>query len=248
MFVPEPHQFYEAKSNDTDFTNVIINNVKCELHKGVQDIVAPSSGTPNNLVQWLRTWGSKVDLKFTVDEMSSLNPGAAFKPPPPFSWGLGLGGSAHATRDEDISFTYAFKDLLAQGRINKCDNENGILIQSDLQIGDWIAKHVQLATIPGTIPGTGMPSYDTVTYTLTFVASYSANATPTWTFKHVTVDPSGSLISLSRSKTSTLILTLSPAAPATDNKPATLNPDGLTAHNAAVIGQAVGVANQSTMP
>jgi hypothetical protein len=244
LFVPDAHQFYEAKSNDIDFVNVIFANIKCELHKGAQDVVAPGGSPPNPMVQWLRKWGAKVDLQFTTEEESSLNPGAAFNPPPPFSWAIDLGGSAKATRNEDIAFTYAFADLLALPRVQNCVNENGIQIQSDLRIGDWIFKQVTLATIPGTFPGIGMSAIDTSSYTITFVASYSTDATATWTFKHVTVN-SKKLLSLSRSKTSTLTLTLSPVEKTKDETPARLDYQGLAAHNAQVLGQAVGSANQA---
>jgi hypothetical protein len=244
LFVPDAHQFYEAKSNDVDFANMIFSNIKCELHKGAQDVVAPADGQPNPTVQWLRGWGAKVDLKFTTEEESAFNPGAAFNPPPPFSWSVDLGGSAKATRDEDISFTHAFVDLLAEPRIQSCVNENGVQIQSDLRIGEWIFKQVSLATIPGTLAG-GMSALDSSSYTITFVATYNADATPTWTFKHVTVNPGGKLLSLSRSKTSTLTLTLSPVAKTKDITPAKLNDQGLIAHNTQVLGQAVGTANQA---
>jgi hypothetical protein len=243
LFVPDPHQFYEAKSNDVDFANVIFSNIKCELHKGVQDVVAPEDSPPNPMVQWLTKWGAKVDLKFTTEEDSTLNPGAIFKPPPPFSLSIDLNGMAKATRDEEISFTHAFADLLAEPRIQNCDNENGIQIQSDLHIGEWIFKQVTLATIPGTLAG-GMSALDSSNYTLTFVATFSADATPTWTFKHVTVNPN-KLINLNRTKTSTLILTLSPVAKTKDALPARLDDQGLVAHNAQVFGQAVGSANQA---
>jgi hypothetical protein len=249
LVVPKPHEFYEAKSNDTDFVNVVFNNVKCELHGAIQEIVnAPgASGSPR--AQMIKSWGAKAELKFTTDELESFDPGAMFKPPPPFSLGLGLAASAHSTRTEDVAATYALQNLLSERAVGACPNENGILIQSDLDIKGFLFKYVSISAIPGTLPTGKDTPFDTLTYTVNFVASFDANATPTWTFKHVTVNPSGKLFDASRTKTSNLIVTFSPivktATTASAQAPVRLDDQGLLAHSAAVIGQAVAVSTQS---
>lgn len=244
LFVPKPHEIYEAKSNDMEFQNVIINNVKCELHRAVQQILHPPHGSPSKLTEWVKKWGAKVDLTFQTDEAGNFNPGAAFDPPGIFSLGLGLQSSAHATRIEEFAVTYAFLDLLNEGDIpDTCVNENGIMIQSDLDIKDFLVKHILLTTNPDTItvnPKNDNQFYDTLSYTIVFTASYSANATPTWTLKHVTVNPSGNFLEISRSKMTTLLIAFSGATPASSTGPAKLFPEGLTAYNASLIGKAVG--------
>ena len=243
LYVPKAHEFYEAESDDTAFVNLIINNIKCELHRGAQITLASLDNPVNKRVDWLRTWGAGVDLEISTEEDGSLGTGLSWKPPPPFSLGLGLGASAKATRDEHISTTYAFQDLLNEGDIQgKCDQENGILIQSDLDIGNFIFQHIWLTLVPGTLPKDQNVLYQTLKYTVTFVATYNANITPTWTFKHTTVNPSGNLFSANRTKTTTLLITMSKSTQGTPDKPAELYPEGVIVRNAALIGQAVSQA------
>ena len=243
--VPHPHELYEAKSNDTDFVNVIFTNVKCQLRNAAQSI-AGSPGAENPRLVWLKTWGAKVDLKFTTDEMGSFNPGALFNPPPPFSLGIGLNSSTHATRIENVATTYILQDLINEGRATECPNETGVLIQSDLDIDGFLFKYANLATIPGTLSRKN-PPFDTLTYEVTFVASYDASVTPTWTFTHVTVNGSDKFVTAQRSKTSNLIITFAKLndPDATDKTTATLNVQGQLAHFGAVIGQAVASANKA---
>ena len=258
LTVPKPHEFYEDKSNDLDFTNVVLNNIKCELRRGYEKVKAAEGGKPNPRVDWLDAWGAKAELKFTTEELDAIAPGALFKPPPPFSLGVGASTTAHSTRIDDSAVTYAFSDLWAEAQnaakrdgksdvgVENCDNQNGILIQSDLDIDNFLYKYVSLATIPGTIvPDKQNTLYNTLSYSVTFVASYDANITPTWNFKHVTFDGSGKLLDASRTKTSNLIITFSAATQAKPDTPASLSAEGQMAHLAAAIGQAVATASQS---
>lgn len=133
-----------------------------------------------------------------------------------------------------------------EGRIEKCDHENGILIQSDLDIGKFIEKHVYLLTIPGTLPSDTSAIANSWTYKVTFVASFNADINPSWTFKHVAVNSSRKLLSAMRSKNSNFVMTFAPiASAATLVKPATLDQEGSVAHDAARIGQATATANVS---
>jgi hypothetical protein len=72
--------------------------------------------------------------------------------PQSFALGLGLQFSADATRKETIGFTYSFADLLSDRDIKgDCDNENGVLIHSDLKIGQFIVNKAFLAKVPGSV-------------------------------------------------------------------------------------------------
>jgi hypothetical protein len=265
--VPQPHEPYEATSNDTDFINIIFNNVKCELRRGYVKIKSAEGGTPMPRVDWIDGWGAKAELKFTTDEMGTVAPGVLFKPPLPFGLGIGVSASTHATRTEDSAVTYAFADLWTEAKnaalrdkktavdVGNCDNQNGVLIQSDLDIDNFLFKYVSLTTIPGTVlPHNQNVLFDTLTYTVTFVASYDANITPTWTLKRATVDGSAKLLDANRTKTSNLVITFSGATPAqapapgkaaTPAAPASLSSEGQLAHLAASIGQSVATATQA---
>lgn len=247
FYVPDPHEFYEPKSNDTLFQNMILNNIKCELHKGIQLTLDRFNVPENPRVSWIKNWGAAVTLHFTIDETGGLSPSVLYTPPPPFSLFFDVGASAHSTREEDMDVTYAFQDLIAEGRLRQgCTNENGILIQSDLDIANFIQKHVELLTIPGTLPADGKAIAHSWNYKVTFVASYNADLNPSWTFKRVTVDGAGKLLGISRMKTTNLIITFAPTAiEATAGAPAELDEAGTTAHDIARIGQATAAANRS---
>jgi hypothetical protein len=85
LFVPEMKEFYQAMDERLD-ENVIVSQIKCELHKGVQDTLAEygpggdyySPSTSNYNAEWLRTWAAKVTLKLVVDEKSELSPGVSY--------------------------------------------------------------------------------------------------------------------------------------------------------------------------
>ena len=191
LTVPDMEDFYQHDQivpHDSERLdeNVIVNQVKCELTRSVyQLLVSPPLKKPGGKAfvddghghdistRWLKNWGAKIQMTLTVDEKGGLAPGLTYNSPfekagQTFSLGLGASASADATRQETITFTYAFDDLL-RPHLPKdpsadpnpafaprpCDNEGGVLIHSDLKIGDFIASKVFLAMVPGTIiPGT----------------------------------------------------------------------------------------------
>jgi len=245
VFTPEMREFYEGGQDNPDFENIVLNNVRCELaggtHKALEYLDAPGPHSYQS-VDWIRGLGATVNLKFTVKETGEVNPTVALKPPPPFSFGGGVDVSASASRHEEVEFTYPISDLLKQIPRNvDCVNENGALIQSNLKIKNFIYDKLVLASVPNTVPG----AYHTFNYQLTFVTSYDVSATPTWTFKHVTVTPS-KLIDLSRMKTSDLTITIGQiAGGGTGTSPPTLTPEALAVHASSLIGQAVSTAIQN---
>jgi hypothetical protein len=251
------------------FENVIVNNVKCELHKGVQDTFAYYRNSPDQLarLQWLKDWGATVQLKITVDEQSALTPGVSFINPLE-NWirkfpsgavtlqqstGVSLGGSvtAHATRVETISFTVSFKELLSERPINTCDQENGVMIQSDLKIGQFIFDKAFLATVPGSVEPfiTKGPPYTVLSDEITFVASFGGSITPTWKFARLSVNPTGTLFGATRNHTHDVIITLGKVIQqATPISPPILSTAAQNVHQANIIGSATGssVNSQAT--
>jgi hypothetical protein len=109
----------------------IVEHIKCEIRQGIYYALT----LPN--VQWLGSWGTKVTLKITADEMGALTPNVSLITPPHFTLGLGLSGTAHATRTETIEFTLANEELVTEAKDYlktennlSCDKlQNGILIQ-----------------------------------------------------------------------------------------------------------------------
>ena len=263
LFTPEMQTFWESKDQEKAFENIIVNNVKCEIRNGVYDAMrALQTNTqyPGNSISWLEQQGATITLKLAVDEKSSLNPGISYGDisPLPFSLGVGTANSADATRTEIVAFTYSFFDLLHEKGVEKylgkqCDNEDGVLIQSDLKIKDFIVNKVFLAKVPGSVVIEDIPGharsvsdpFSTFSYQMTFVAAFGVNGTPTWKFKRITVNPSSPLFNTSRQRTQDLTITIGKTSPATKNSPAVPSPEAIALHNAALIGQAVATAIQS---
>jgi hypothetical protein len=262
LTVPEMQNFYQDKADEKLDENTVVNQIKCELHKGVQDALAHQA-VLGYRVDWLKTWGAKVTLTLTADEKGGLAPGLTYSTPydsvvkklasgdmtipQSFSLAVGASASADATRKEAIGFTYAFSDLLNERPIQTCDNENGVVIHSDLKIGDFINSKVFIASIPGSVgEGSSASPYSTFSDEITFVVAYGANATPTWKLVQISASSNSPLANATRTKTQDIIITLGPVlAAASATGPAQLAVDAQNAHSAAVTGQAVATSIQS---
>ena len=182
LYTPEKYLFNKDKLDQPRFENLIVNNVTCELQKGVQYTMSYFKDNPKQLarLQWLKQWGAMVQLKITADEMSGLTPGATFMQNLPnaqsFALGLAASGTAHATRIETISYAVSFQDLWNL-RPDPCEGENGIFIQSDLKIWQFIFDKAVIATIPGSVEPfrTRGPPYTVLTDEVTFVATFGGS-------------------------------------------------------------------------
>ncbi len=230
--------------------NTIINQVKCELHLGVQEALARQLKNGNQL-DWLRDkWGAKVTMNLTVDEKGTLAPGLSFTSPfekvtQTFTANLGATASAQATRKEAVTFSYGFKKLLAEPHIAQpCSNEDGILIHSDLKIAEFVTNKALLAQILDTTDANATGGYPFSSFSddVTFVVAVGATATPTFKLVRFSANSSSPLVSAARTKTQDILVTLSPLDdPNKQNNPK-LNAEGLSSHDAELIGQQVGQA------
>jgi hypothetical protein len=261
FFTPEMQTFWEQKGDEKAFENVIVNNVKCELRNGVYEAeqkLKTTSEYPGNDIGWLEQQGATVTLKLAVDQKSALNPGISYGGAL-FSAGVGTSNSADATRTEIVAFTYSFHDLMHERGVEKffgipCKDENGVFIQSDLKIRDFIVNKVFLAKVPGSVVIEDVPGakpkkisdpFSTFSDQITFVVAYGVNGTPTWKFTRITVNPSSPLLSTSEQRTQDLTITVGKTTPATKSSPAQPSIEALNLHEAALIGQAVATAIQS---
>lgn len=254
LYTPNLHDFYQPKEYQREFESVIINNVKCELHVAVQDTLENLSKGFHKDVSWLAGWGAKVNMRLSIEEKNSLGPGVSLEKTfenaalQSFTLGIGGSGTAGATREETIEFTYAFSDLLAEPRETDCSRkEKGFQIESDLKIRDFIYNKMFIAALPGTVDARKPKAspYSVFSYHATFVQNYSGNITPTWKFLRVTVNPDSPLFHAERNRTNDLTITLAETAPATKFKPAVISFEGQLVHNSILIGQQVGTAIQS---
>jgi hypothetical protein len=236
------------------FENVIVAHVRCELRNSVMDVMAMNGGPA-----WIKDWGAQVTLKLTVEETSSANPGISFLTPlensvkafpvggnvtsaQNVSIGVGVSGMAKATRLETIAFTFAFVDLLdeakkdvAAGTGSCAPYETGTRLQSDLKIRQFIYDKAFIATTGEATTGNVKASpYSTFSEDITFVASYGGSVTPVWKFARIAVNGNSNMANALRTKTDDILITLSPATPATPKSAARLSTQGQIVHNAQV--------------
>jgi hypothetical protein len=267
LFVPEKNIFSDdthqpgGTSSQAAFENMIVRHVQCEIQKGlIEALGIKLKPQQMHRLDWLSALVIAVQLKITVDEMSTLAPGVNVAVPLSLaSIAAGLSGAAHATRVETISFNVTSGDLIRDARKEmaaenaqsvSCDTYQGsILIESNLKINQFIYDKAVIATtseVPYD-PKNAVP-YTVFSDEITFVTTFGANGTPTWTFTRVTVDPTSPLLSATRSRTHDVSITISPGKAATPTSAAQLSPDGQAVQNAARIGSATASAIQSQTP
>jgi hypothetical protein len=236
MGTPSPQGLYE---------NTIVGHIRCELREGVRKSLAFPE------VQWLRGWGATVTLKLTVEESGGLSPGVSVLQPlrgsQTFTLGVGASGTAKATRLETITFTLDFDELLRETP-TPCEGlQGGVMIEGDLKIAQFIYdKAVVSAVGEATTKNVNTPPFSTFQEDITFVASLSANATPTWKLVRVTIDPGSPLVNASRTRTHDVLITLAAVAKkATRKSQAELTQTGREHHTAGLIGGATASQIQS---
>lgn len=187
-----------------------------------------------------------------------------------FSLPLSINGSAKATRTETMSFYFTFADLktaaedqwkaevgLSGGVYDKttrrqkraeflsraCPASNGVLLEGDLKIEDFIRTKVMTGSVPGVIiRADGAPPFDAFGYEISFVITRGAGASPSWKLYPLSVNPAGSLLAGSRVKTDSMILTLGKV------ENAKASAEAAAVHQAALTGQAVADALHQTGP
>jgi hypothetical protein len=248
--------------------NKIVSHINCELASGLWK----ARHIPNT--EWLKDWGAQITLAITAQETSSLNPGVSFinpfensirtfprggnvTTPQSFTFGIGASGSANATRTETIAYTLSNKVLLAEAdTYSKSDPElpcdryqDGTMVQSDLKIAEFIYDKASLA-VPGelTTGNREWPLLDTFQDQLTFVASFSGNATPVWKFATISANNVTPLANAGRISTNLVTITLGQYIAATKTTPAKLSTAAQNLNGAGVGAGAIGTQNQAQAP
>lgn len=267
LFTPEKDLFVNdldhkpgLPSPEGDFENLVVSHIDCELEKGLFEAhVLPNSA-------WLENWGVEVTLAITADELNQLNPSASFIQPigtaasmQSFTFGLGANGSAHSTRLETIAYTLSTAKLLKNaqqraarnhGVVSCATDQNGVMIQSDLKINQFIYDKVSIEPEElSSAKNPYWPPLNTFQDVITFVIAFGGNVNPVWKFTRVSVDPNSTLASFTRTKTNTLTITFGPYSPPSAKGPATLSASAENLHTAAVFGSATAssINGQSTM-
>jgi len=224
------------------FEQNVVAHIRCEIRNGV----AKALQLPN--VKWLASDEAIVTLKLTVEDQSGLTPSASFistfgkAAAEMFTFGIAGNGSAHATRIETIQFNYSNAELLSEARkdiragLLSCQGyQNGVMIDSNLKIGQFIYDKAIVAGAAGEATSKGVTTapFSQLQFDLTFTASFSGSVSPTWKFTRTTVG-SGTLFSATRTDTDEVIITLGPPTSGTQ-----------ALHSAALIGSSAGQAGRT---
>lgn len=225
--VPKVQKFGETELQELVRETDVIQHIRCELHRSVQDVVKEDEAyDPKAGPSWLRGWGAKVSLKVVIDEKLSSSPGFSFNNPmrnvirtfpkggnvtsqQSQSTAFGATFSSSATRTETVGFFFPFSELLDEGEITQpCGDAKGALLKGDLGIEDFLRKKALPLNVQGTLPHKpGVSPYDVMTYEVAFVVSAAGTVNPTWKLIYVSVNSTGPLLSGSRSRTNDLTLT-----------------------------------------
>ena len=211
--VPEIQDLGGRVQNE-QFVQALITNIKCELRDAV-------SGLHKQFPQgtFIDGYGIQTTLTLTYDEKGSLSPGFSAVPnlaTPIFSLAGGVGLSSEANRKDTIDGYYLVSDL-ENTRCSESSRPNGMfLLQSDLKLSEWLFTAV-IAQSTGVVnfDATSKAAKDSILqHEIKFTIETSGNITPTWKLKHFTINPGINFLSLDRTRTNDLIITLGPAAKA----------------------------------
>ncbi len=156
--------------------------VYCDIRKAVLAVFSQESGlshlnnlTPPAGMPDFIDYGVLVTLTLTIDETSSISPGAVLNTPmapatsyfankvtvsTPQMFNLGLGGSlsSHATRIDKFSFFYTVRNI-RDDISERCSKEevfrdgSSFLLKSDLRLPEWLINALELERIRPGLPG-----------------------------------------------------------------------------------------------
>ncbi|WP_419912449.1 hypothetical protein [Hoeflea sp.] len=216
---------YLRETEDTAIAvNKLVNHVRCQLATAIDELYQQF---PN--ATWLPTWGAKVTLKVTVLERSDFNPGVSVGAPlstqtRSFSNGttrviaqnlsVAAGGSfsAEATRTETLSYYYTFDEFTDPSLKRPCRFEDGVLIQSDFKLKEWIEASILSTSTPGTIRPVFVdePPVEYIQQERAFVVTMTGGATPKVQLVNVTANTTSPFLGATRKHTDNILITMGP--------------------------------------
>jgi hypothetical protein len=124
-----------------------------------------------------------------------------------------LTASSDATRTNKIDAYYLVSDLQNATCSEEARPNGAFLLQSDLKLSEWLFTAVS-ASMTNTVnfKTTSLAVKDSILqHQVKFVIGTTATATPSWVLTRVSVNPSGNFLTLDRTRTNDLTITLGPA-------------------------------------
>jgi hypothetical protein len=208
-----PIQEVGDRTDGQRFVQAVVTNINCELRGAFNDLrQSYPQGT------FLDKWGVQTTLTLTYDESGALVPTVLGTPAPAigvFSIGAGLNLSSEAVRTETLNAYFLVSDL-DKARCSDAALANGpFLFQSDLKLSEWLFDVVSTSmtqTVNFDVTTAAWKS-NVIQHEIKFIIITSGTLNPSWKISTVTVN-TGNLLSLGRTRTNDLIITLGPAVPA----------------------------------
>ncbi len=208
------------------------------------DIVFAEHNAPlGRSLRWFEQWGAKASLAVQAEEKGELNPAVSFQTPmigastyfpdgtfvpSSQSYALGLGGEFSSLANRRISkdFYLAFNPFLTgpdfedyvrlrrTRQTPKCDHLDGLLIEGDLKIKEWLEDELLsfmtgVSNRPGSSDSVDSPTTSIETK-ITFTIKTGASITPTWNLVRIAANSSGIFAGASRTRVYELDVTLGP--------------------------------------
>jgi hypothetical protein len=181
------------------------------------------------------SWGVQQTLTFTIQEVTSLNPGVSVNNlDQTFTFGLGGTLSSDATRIDkydtfytiaEIANVYSDQDVCSTQQpqiLGPKSTGSSFLIISDLGIKEWLPQALAVSNFlrssradpSGVGPPLGASGFasDSISYDVKFVVVSSLNATPSWKLVRVSTATGPALFETSRTRTHNLSLTIGPGS------------------------------------
>lgn len=210
-YVPEIADF-GGRVEGQRLVQSILTNITCELRDAV---IGLREEYPQGT--FLESWGIQTTLTLTIDEKGTIAPSVLWTPPSPanaiFSLASGVGFSADALRKNVIN-AYFLVSELEKARCSAELRSGGLfLLQSDLKLSEWLFTAVS-ASMTKTVDFKTTPlavKANVLQHEVKFEVVTSGTLTPSWKLKRVVANNSGSLFTVSRTRTHDLLITLGPA-------------------------------------
>ncbi|NSZ09775.1 hypothetical protein G6M14_25730 [Agrobacterium tumefaciens] len=199
------------------FVRAIAAHVKCEMRRAVALEYAPND--PNREV--LYDWAAKIALTIRAFDKGNLNPNVSLiNSTQILKAAIGAQVETNGTREMTMTYYLPFKELLPsrdaideKGKTLDCSKMNIEIepIAGNLGIESTLQAALQAWDGFGTLSDRieGGP-FETVTHKVSFQVTGGASTTPTWTFTDVTVNPSPTFLSGTRTRTDELLITMGP--------------------------------------
>ena len=217
LAVPEIQEIPGDVVGGQIFIQEIVNDITCEVGDAINDLY---KNRKKGL--FLDTWGAQITLNLTVEEKGGLSPNTNWLPPSPanaiFNLSAGVTASSDATRIDKINSYYTVQDFLKRGYCVARGN-GPFLLQSDLKLKEWLFDALTVSDTGeinfGNDTAGGVFKQNVFSHEVKFEVLTNGNVTPGWKLTRVSVNQTGSLLSLSRDRIHDLIITFGPSTQTT---------------------------------